>query len=187
MASWASQGRPKEHPRPPKTLPFSPFCSNASPVLRFRKKRKRNRHFFIFFASDCVFSLLFVFAASPLSTPGTLWRSPLTPKGYPSRPRRPLRGAEVAPPGPKDLPRPCQSTFRRDVFPPNFSSPKFEIVENKSRTKVNNGRLRWSLASVAHTTESTFATVEPKGWRRWSREALLNKNNLIGRLISILF
>ena len=50
---------------------------------------------------------------------------------------------------------------------------KIEIVEKmskkKSTTVIHGGHSTQSLTK----TESTFTKVEHKGWRRWSREALL--------------
>ena len=50
----------------------------------------------------------------------------------------------------------------------------FELVENMSKKKVDNGHPQWLPALVLTKTESTFKTVEHRGWRRWSREALFN-------------
>ena len=120
----------------------------------------------------------------------------------------------------------------RDVFPPNFSSGR---VSNKSRKKVDSGRLRWSLTNqktiilvsnqrcthLSQTKVPTFKTrkesaaarsrkqsktkskkqsttviygshshrsltrqkafsqpSEPRGWRRWPREALFNNKDV---------
>ena len=53
---------------------------------------------------------------------------------------------------------------------------KFEIVEKmskkKSTTVIHGGHSTQSLTK----TESLFTTVEHRGWRRWSREALFNIN-----------
>ena len=55
LAPRASQGRPKERPRPPKTLPFSPLWPNASAVWRLPQNTKRRTPFFSLFLRDAFF------------------------------------------------------------------------------------------------------------------------------------
>ena len=59
--------------------------------------------------------------------------------------------------------------FFRSIWP-----KKTALVENKSKTKsttvIHGGHSHRDLTK----TESNFTTVELKGWRRWSREALFN-------------
>ena len=79
-----------------------------------------------------------------------------------SAPRRPktLPGHPPDPPGHPQMP--SRTLLDRAPDPPGYPQkalPRFEIVENTSRKKVDNGHPRWSLASVAHKTESTFTTV----------------------------
>ena len=56
------------------------------------------------------------------------------------------------PPGP---PRSAQNAFPDPPGQPK----KFELVENKSKKKVDNGHPQWSPAPVLTKTESTFTTV----------------------------
>ena len=104
------------------------------------------------------------------------------PRTLPESPRTPQEASQTPPGPPPDAPRSSPDppgrpkTFSEASVPITFFGKieKFEIVEKKSKKKVDNGHPQWLPALVLTKTESTFKTVEHKGWRRWSREALFN-------------
>ena len=103
----------------------------------------------------------------------------------PGRPRDPPRRPQEAPRTPQEDPRSSprgpREPPREPKSPPGSpqdlcaqpSSKKFEIVENKSKKRVDNGHPPWSLATVAQKPKALSKRSNPRGWRRWSREALV--------------
>ena len=148
LASWASQGRPKEHPRPPKTLPFSSFCSNASAVLRFRKKTKTLPPL-LFFASNCVF---FSQAASgrpperpkrpqeaPKSAPGGSKRASRDPKSRSKGLKKP-KSLKSLPRRPQDFPKP----FDRQPFSEKWKNSNCKSSQESFKMSTKFFRSTWS-------------------------------------------
>ena len=140
----------------------SPNASLWAPFWRSKsiKKTIRNR------------TALKVAPRSPQERPRRSQDAPRTPPGPPKRPPGPPPDAQEALPDPLGRPK----TFSESSGPITFFGKieKFEIVEKKVEKKVDNGHPQWLPALVLTKTKSTFKTVEHRGWRRWSREALFN-------------
>ena len=108
--------------------------------------------------------------------------APRAPKTLPRRPPDPPRTPQEAswtPPGcPRSPPGPSRTTqnFFRIIWPNNLfrKNRKIRNRRKKVEKKVDNGHPQWLPALVLTKTKSTVKTVEHRGWRRWSREALFN-------------
>ena len=101
----------------------------------------------------------------------------------PESPRTPEEASWTPPDAPRSPPGPPRTTkiFSEASGPITFFGKKGNLKSSKKiRKKIDSGHPQWSPAPVLTKTESTFKTVEHRGWRRWSREVLFNKFRGVG-------
>ena len=118
---------------------------------------------------------------------------PKTAQDRPKRPPGPPRSPQDAPPDPPGWPkmpsriplgRPKRlfrstwpSTFfrRGSLYNGRRKNRKIRNRRKQVEKKVDNGHPRWSFHTIPHKSRKNFHNGRtPRGWRRWSREALFN-------------
>ena len=97
------------------------------------------------------------------------------PRRAPGPPKRPPGPPPDAPRSPPGALLTTQNVFR-SIWPNNLfrKNLKLRNRQKKVKKKSKKSHPQWLPALVLTKTKSTFKTVEHRGWRRWSREALFN-------------
>ena len=109
-------------------------------------------------------------------------RSKIAPRAPKTPPRRPPDPPRRAPGPPKRLPgAPRMAVSGCGCF---WLWPLWLLAPNNSKSsrtcrkkEVDNGHPRWSLALATQKPKALSQLSEPRGWRRWSREALFNNSS----------
>ena len=119
---------------------------------------------------------------SPQDRPRPPQDAPRTPQEPPRCPPGPPWTAQNALPDPPGRPKRLfrstwPSTFfrRGSLYNGRRKNRKIRNRRKQVEKKVDNGHPRWSLQIIPHKNPKNFHNGRtPRGWRRWSREALFN-------------